>query len=1161
MGRATGQGQRGVALAAAVLFLLSGCHSSGLPKPATKAYLDEVKAFYVGLAALQVGDDVRADTTLEQATQLAQGEPAAWANWGLLALRQGNFEVAAQRLGKAQKLVPGNDQVHYLLGVLESKRGNPAQAIVELRKAVQINPHGLRAMYLLAQELERQGDPNSEAEFQQLLEQILAQQPGNPAALLELGRVAAKRGDGQTLHSVVAQIAAHAGSWPPEVQPQWTALQAAAAGPDPRAAAVRIAFLRNSLMRVPDFRQSLSVIQPSAGNEAVPFTRFLLLPSPTFAPPPADTAVRFQPAPIANPGPAQKGEGYSWIGAISLTGEGAPVSTVANSHAVRLATGAAFPFPVGPANEVLNPESILPVDFNYDFKTDLVLAGGGGVRFLRQESPSSFTDVTVQTKLPLGLLHAPYTGAWAIDVEADGDMDILLGSHQGQPVVLRNNGDGSFTAIQPFAAISGLRGFAWVDLDGDGNPDAAMIDGSGVLHLFHNQRGGLFRELALPNPLPHVKAVTVADVSSSGTLALVALEETGALVAITNAEGWKISQLGNAPQFPGEVRLHAADLDNNGAIDLLLAPVAPNAGGPSGALVWLGSGGQKFIPLPQPLGPARVFDVADVNGDGRLDLLGLSAAGQAQQALNQGSKTYQWQILRPRARQATGDQRINSFGIGGEMELRSGLMLQKQPITAPQVHFGLGEQGGADVVKILWPNGMENAEFALKADQKVLTEQRLKGSCPFLFAWNGKQIGFVKDAVPWGSAIGLQIDSVGSPKIAATEEWYKIGRDQLVPHDGYYDLRLTGELWETYYYDYLKLMVVDHPVGTEIFADERFVVPPVKLAITAVAPPRPIAKATDDRGEDVTEIVSKLDGRYLDTFGRGQYQGLTRDHFVEVDLGNDVPASGPLWLIAKGWVHPTDSSVNVAISQGSQQKARSLSLEVPDGHGGWRTAKANLGFPAGRKKTCLIDLEKVFLPGAPHKLRLRTNLEVYWDSIEWAQGLPNAQLKVARLDPSLANLHYRGYSVVHQANASSPELPDYNRIAASRQIWRDLEGYYTRYGDVRELLAGIDDRYVIMNAGDEITLRFVEQPPPPTGWVRDYVIAGDGWIKDGDYNTVDSRTVQPLPYHAKTQYNQAPGSLESEWVFRQHPEDWQNYHTRYVTSEPIDQALGSGAAQ
>ncbi|HXP10906.1 MAG TPA: CRTAC1 family protein, partial [Acidobacteriaceae bacterium] len=747
-------------------------------------------------------------------------------------------------------------------------------------------------------------------------------------------------------------------------------------------------------------------------------------------------------------------------------------------------------------------------------------------------------------------LRGTYTGAWAIDVEADGDMDVLLATPT-TPIVLRNNGDGSFNAIHPFAGINGLRGFAWVDLDNDGNPDAVMIDGSGVLHFLHNERGGVFRELALPGNLPHVKAVTVADVGT-GTLALVAVEETGAIVAITRTtdQSWSVVQLGTAPRLAKEVRLRAADVDNNGAMDLLLAPVARNAGDAPGAWLWLGNGGQRFTALPAPIGSARVFDVADLNADGGLDLLGLSAAGQSQQSINQGSKKYRWQTLRPRARVATGDQRINSFGIGGEMELRAGLLVQKQPIASPQLHFGLGDEGIADVVKIQWPNGMQNAEFGLTADQEVLTEQRLKGSCPFLFAWNGKQMNFVKDAVPWGSAIGLQIDSVGASKIAATEEWYKIGQDQLVPHDGYYDLRLTGELWETYYYDYLKLMVVDHPAGTEIFTDERFVVPAVKPAITEVAPPHPILKAIDDQGTDVTQFVKKLDGQYLDTFGRGQYQGITRDHYVEVDLGNDLPQSGPLWLVAKGWLHPTDSSVNVAIGQGHQEKAHTLSLEVQDGRGGWRTARANLGFPAGRKKTCLINLDNVFLPGTPHKLRLRTNLEIYWDSIEWAPGLPNAQLKITRLDPSLADLHYRGYSVVHQANASSPELPDYNRIAASKQIWRDLEGYYTRYGDVRGLLTTIDDRYVIMNAGDEISLHFAEQAPPPPGWVRDYVIAGDGWIKDGDYNTTYSRTVQPLPYHAKSEYNQAPGNLEDEWVYRQHPEDWQNYHTRYV-SGPI----------
>ncbi len=194
-------------------------------------------------------------------------------------------------------------------------------------------------------------------------------------------------------------------------------------------------------------------------------------------------------------------------------------------------------------------------------------------------------------------------------------------------------------------------------------------------------------------------------------------------------------------------------------------------------------------------------------------------------AVNRGTRNYHWQTIRPRARQATGDQRINSFGIGGEMEIRSGLQVQKQPITGPQLHFGLGQQTGVDVARILWPNGSVRAEFDMKADQQVVTEQRLKGSCPFLFAFDGHGMQFVKDAMPWGSALGLRINNTGTARIAATEEWYKIGGQQLAPHDGFYDLRFTAELWETYYYDYLALMTVDHLVGTEIFVDERFVAP------------------------------------------------------------------------------------------------------------------------------------------------------------------------------------------------------------------------------------------------------------------------------------------------------------------------------------------------
>src|SRR5262249_50378816 len=157
--------------------------------------------------------------------------------------------------------------------------------------------------------------------------------------------------------------------------------------------------------------------------------------------------------------------------------------------------------------------------------------------------------------------------------------------------------------------------------------------------------------------------------------------------------------------------------------------------------------------------------------------------------------------------------------------------------------------------------------------------------------------------------------------------------------------------WETHYIDHVALKVVDHPPDTEVFVDERFALTPMQAQVYVTGPPRPVARAVDDEGRDVTEVVRHVDGRYLDTFGRGIYQGLTREHWVEVDLGDDVPKEGPVWLLATGWIHPTDSSLNVAIGQGKHGPPSPLELEVPDGSSGWKVARPALGFPAGKNKT------------------------------------------------------------------------------------------------------------------------------------------------------------------------------------------------------------------
>src|SRR6185369_1746923 len=157
---------------------------------------------------------------------------------------------------------------------------------------------------------------------------------------------------------------------------------------------------------------------------------------------------------------------------------------------------------------------------------------------------------------------------------------------------------------------------------------------------------------------------------------------------------------------------------------------------------------------------------------------------------------------------------------------------------------------------------------------------------------------------------------------------------------------------------------------------------------------------------DVADAVRELDGRYLDTFGRGQYQGVTRDHYVEVELSEDAPQTGPLYLVGHGWMHPTDASINIAISQGSHAPPHSLSIEVPDAAGKWVVARASEGFPAGKNKTMVFDLNGIFRPGAPRRLRLRTSMEIYWDKLEWAPGKADTEAKAVRLNPEKADLGY-----------------------------------------------------------------------------------------------------------------------------------------------------------
>ncbi len=208
------------------------------------------------------------------------------------------------------------------------------------------------------------------------------------------------------------------------MQHQLAVVQTAVAGSDLHLAATQTTFLRNVLMRVPEYRQSLKAIKAAPEKKPSRLLTFLRVESPVFKPAPADTTLTFNPQPVANLGNGR----WNWIGAIPLGSAGAPAVAVANGHEVQLSSGATIPFPVDPPACPHCPKESFPSISTTTSRPIWCLQARAESGCSRRTAPVLFANVTPQAKLPKSVANAPYTGAWAVDIEADGDLDIVLGA-------------------------------------------------------------------------------------------------------------------------------------------------------------------------------------------------------------------------------------------------------------------------------------------------------------------------------------------------------------------------------------------------------------------------------------------------------------------------------------------------------------------------------------------------------------------------------------------------------------------------------------------------------------------------------------------------------------------------------------------------------------
>ena len=247
-------------------------------------------------------------------------------------------------------------------------------------------------------------------------------------------------------------------------------------------------------------------------------------------------------------------------------------------------------------------------------------------------------------------------------------------------------------------------------------------------------------------------------------------------------------------------------------------------------------------------------------------------------------------------------------------------------------------------------------------------------------------------------------------------------------------------------------------------------------------------------------------------------------------------------LFLTGWVFPTDTSLNVAIGQnpdvdGPQPPA--LAVPDPDAPDGWRTIVPFMGFPGGKTKTIAVDLTGQFDATDP-RVQLSTSMEIYWDEVFLTVNEPECEIVRTDLTVTAADLHYRGFSRRIPGRNNGPEGYDYEDVTTVSP-WAPMQGSFTRYGNVTELLRTDDGQLVVMGAGDELTVRFrcpAQELPP--GWTRDFLLYNVGWDKDADLNTVLGQTTGPLPWKDMAGYPApADDETQSDPLLRRYRRQWQ----------------------
>ena len=729
-----------------------------------------------------------------------------------------------------------------------------------------------------------------------------------------------------------------------------------------------------------------------------------------------------------------------------------------------------------------------------------------------------------------------------IDLDLTGKLDLVgLNPTNRSLVFLRNQGNFSFidhTASTNLPShIEAIQQFVFEDWDGDDLLDLFLVRDGEPPQLWLRDRNKGFGVSELSGELPPSLAIALGDLNNDLRADLVSLSANRLTIQRQGEDELESIVLTGARL--ASVRM--LDYDNDGWLDLVGL-------GEGTVRVWRNRGLQGFSEVTKTLGLAalsigtvQTLAVADLDGDCDPDWLLTMQDGQIKVLRNDGGNQNKQLKLRLEG------NRSNPSALGIKLEITSGGLRLIRTVRELPVEIGLGQRERVDAINPHWSDLVTTTDFEL-TDCAALALPELElptGSCPYMYVWDGTKYRFVTDLL--GAApLGLPV-AEGRLIPADTDEWVWVGSDVNVrPKDGEYVVQITEELREVLYLDQARFVAVDHPSDVEVYPTNKLVpAPPFpEASLIALHRPRQLRAAVRSDGKDVREALLRRDKRMVSPVAlrSPQLRGLAEPYHIDLDFG-EVDTRKPLVLALHGWLRFGGGMANIGASHDPELPFPFPVLSVELEGGRWQALDVVVGAPAGKTKAMVVDLEGQ-LPVGTRRLRLAMAFEIHWDRIALMEKYQTHRISPHPAALVATDLHWRGFSDYVDLPWDQPLSPDYDRAQARAPWLITPSGWCTGYGAVDELLQAKDDRLVLMNGGDELTLRFSASSLPelPAGTHRDYFLFTSGWDKDADPHVVQGWTVGPLPWHGmdSQRYGQeARPPLASD--------GWQaKYNTRWI---------------